>query len=564
MLWIKIILLCVFLFLGSSPAILADRVETLIIYANGSWLKATIFIGIWGFSLLGVLAAAFHPSLLLRLLFATVFLLSTLLGFTYEHLTGDVLTYDSLEILVGARYFAGNAFHFYFEQLHYPFAMSLLALAILLPVPKGMAAWSFLSRSILTVMAVLPLLVMFMLALLRGGYGLDNTPHAYRSATLLLMYGANQLAFDMPEPQAVSIPLSSKMPVGNKPVNIVFLMEESLRADFLDINYPRGSTPFLKSIQDEWVNFGYASSGANCSHTSNQLIRLGPDAGAVEETLQHNPYIWMYAKAAGYRTVLIEAQSKHGHVASSNGVSAQEQAYIDTIIYPPEDTFRNEDVGLPALIQRELQLAAAAGQPAFIYVVKNGVHFPYENVLTEEMQQALVELTASMSDKERLETTYREAIRYSVDAFFRVLQQQAPYENTLFFYTADHGQNLLDNGRLMTHCGDSDIDWHEAMVPFILKSDVPVWQEKIQQAAVQNKDKLSHFHIFPSLLAVMGFDHDRVKQRYGPNLFEPLADEQRYFMSGSFGMGRLTLGERTRLKWNAFPKMDVIKEAQGD
>ena len=55
---------------------------------------------------------------------------------------------------------------------------------------------------------------------------------------------------------------------------------------------------------------------------------------------------------------------------------------------------------------------------------------------------------------------------------------------------------------------------------------------------LENKNRLSHFQVFPSLLYFMGYGKEEINGKYGPTIFDRVPD-RRYFISGDL-FGRST------------------------
>lgn len=519
------------------------RLDELLHYDNGGYVRVSIFLGIWLLTLFSLLLGAFHPSRRVRWLLGFSVFFSSFFGFGYESVTGNKVTYDVIETMFHSLHFFSGAVQFYWLGLVYPFVLSLLAFVILVPVPPPywFGFGQHWVRASAAILIFLPVAVLFALALLRGGYGLDMTPHAYRSTVLTALLGVNRVFAEVPKRSAVHLP---RIKTTQRLPNVVLVVDESVRGDFLDINDNKGITPVLYAMKDRLINFGLASSSANCSYESNQVLRKGPDPERIVETLEINPYLFAYAKQAGYQTFLLDAQAPVGQIASSNGVSSDEQAYIDTVQY--YDKPYQEDLDLARDIQRILQQAQ---QPVFLYVVKKGVHFPYESAVPYALPASVVQ----GDQKQVLTNKYQFAIQSVVDPFFAALFGQGNYQETVLIYTSDHGQNLMDNGKTMTHCGDSDADWREGIVPLWVVTENAPLKSAFQKVVVQSQDKASHFNIFPTLLRLMGYEENPVRAMYGESLFDPLTGNGQRFFSGSFAVGRISLGERTALRFHTFP-----------
>src|SRR5262249_30108858 len=145
-----------------------------------------------------------------------------------------------------------------------------------------------------------------------------------------------------------------------------------------------------------------------------------------------------------------------------------------------------------------------------------GAHFPYDDKYpVEDARFPMI----GGDDRERLISSYKNAVAWSVDEFFRVLLPATDLSNTLIIYTSDHGQNLLDNGYKVTHCStDGHIARGEGLVPLFaitLKSD---WVKRLNDSAQRGASQFSHFEIFPTLLSAFGYDEQATEAKYGPSL----------------------------------------------
>ena len=175
----------------------------------------------------------------------------------------------------------------------------------------------------------------------------------------------------------------------------------------------------LNAESQRIVNFGYATAASNCSTATNLALRMGATAGRFLEDLRRNPYIWNYARQAGYRTVLVQAQVSQG--VYSNNLLPEERDAIDEIIYADGDTLREKDINAAVVLGDRLRNST----PNFIYVNKAGTHFPYESAydvdeavytphLGDRTQGSVFEDSARFADKELMINSYKNAIQLSV------------------------------------------------------------------------------------------------------------------------------------------------------
>jgi glucan phosphoethanolaminetransferase (alkaline phosphatase superfamily) len=319
-------------------------------------------------------------------------------------------------------------------------------------------------------------------------------------------------------------------PIFNK---IVMIMDESVRGDYLSLNDAvYNTTPFLKAT-DHLVNFGVASSGGNCSMISRTIFRFGMRQADLpngwREAL-NRPNFWQFAHRAGYKTVHIDAW--YGPRQLGNGFSSAEKALIDSepgIIKNPS-YLRDQKA-----VDQLLRVLKDEG-PAFIYVEKFGVHFPYSDRYPpdfhalptyEESHTWSVATLLGLKPIDQI-ADYPNAIAWSVDEFFRKLLPAVDLSNTLIIYTSDHGQNL--SGRL-THCSTTrPVPQGQVSVPLFAITSAPEFERGLEKAAAHGFDRFSHFEIFPTLLLAMGYDAGWVNRSYGPSLMDSPSPDRKFMI----------------------------------
>lgn len=348
-----------------------------------------------------------------------------------------------------------------------------------------------------------------------------------------------------------------------KQANIVFIGDESVRGDFIDFNHDLGTTPYLNRHKNNFINFGFASSGGNRSDFSQYILRTGGQYNNLSKTVITNPYIWQFAKHAGYKTVLIGLQ--HAGRIGTDFNSSEELQYIDDNVNLLHIDLDKRDIYAADYIRK---LIKNTKQPLFICVMKVGAHWFYDyryppeqafyrphlhvpdaftvdktfDISTRMFKKgwhktaipvSIDTASGALIEKDplrlRMLNSYRNVIRWSVDHFFAVLLQE-DLPGTSIVYTSDHGQNLLDNIGF-PHSNVIDPFYMEGIVPLFIYSKDPLWQEKFKRASKINQDKSSHFEIFSTLLLLMGYDHKQVFKTIGPSLLDPIS-HPRKFTSG--------------------------------
>jgi glucan phosphoethanolaminetransferase (alkaline phosphatase superfamily) len=316
---------------------------------------------------------------------------------------------------------------------------------------------------------------------------------------------------------------------------IVLIVDESVRGDYLSINNPSlPTTPFLLSRQADIANFGKAVSAANCSLDTRRALRFGYREEDVPSGLaaRRLPPVWRYAKLAGLKSVYIDS---YGTVTNYvNDMRHAEAALIDQrIIVDQMPQYTRDDIVAERL--RELLLDPS---PMFIFVEKFGIHVPYDKMYPPSQNPFGADLSRfDLRDRENMLKHYENGLRWTVDHFFeQVLEPPVPHD-TLILYTSDHGQSLSEENRMTTHCNQGrNAVRGEADVPLFALTDDLQWNSALKAAARDNFGRASHFEIFATLLAAMGYDHDWTRLHYGGSLLEeiPRGRVRRFWTSGGY------------------------------
>ena len=488
--------------------------------------------GIWAAAVACTLIAAFLPRTGLRLLWAVVICTSAFIGDAFIHIVREFINYDYVELLWVARSDAGNAFAAYGDRLGWPFFRAVVGFAAIVAVPVSVSIPAPLSFSMpmkvrrwLGAAPLVPAAMIGGVIVITGGYGTQGLPQQFTPAAIsVLVLGQAAVSDYGGGRREVSIPLRQP----RRANHVVLIVDESIRGDFLGLNGPAGTTPYLKSQGDRLTNFGLAASGNNCSHFSNAIMRLGGTRKNLAESIRTSPTIWKYAKKAGYRTVYLDGQHVGGYL--QNFISDSEKAAIDDFLQLGGEPLDEADLR----IARHLGKILASPEPHFIMINKSGAHIPYENFYPED--RAFFSPHMGPGEKigksrERLINSYKNATRWSVDNFFETLLPAVGLDDAVILYTSDHGQNLMDRG-IVTHCRYANPHPAEGVVPMVVFTDRKDLRAGFEKSAGINKNKTSHFNLFPTLLYLFGYDRAKVLARYGPGLMDPITDEPA-FSSGT-------------------------------
>jgi len=320
---------------------------------------------------------------------------------------------------------------------------------------------------------------------------------------------------------------------------IVLIVDESIRADLLGVNgHQKETTPYLRSLETGIVSFGLAASSSNCSDYSNLILRTGTRKEEIPDHDQMSlkqPSIWQFTKKAGFHNVYLDAQSAQEWENYQNFMNEHEAFYIDDIIRVRQKVaYESDGVAREKLID----LLRQPGK-TFIMLNKYGIHFPYFRSYPKEYNffTPVLEQGEPMNDREKSLNTYMNGIRWSVDAWFKnLLSESEDFQRYVIIYTSDHGQNIVDDGTLATHCRPR-ANRYEGNVPMMVFSNDAATLEKLKAARMTSYDRTNHFQIFPTLINLAGYKDSWARSYYGASLSEPPATMPEFFVGDIHGRG---------------------------
>lgn len=531
----------IFLIFCTERNDILDRGQQLMLIFG--YIGIVAFYTLWIFSILSMLIVAFMPNSFLKSLYIAMLFATTIVGVSYMKISGSPLMYDNLFSLIENTEFAENALSQYKKELFDAIIISSISFILFFPAHyrvKSFFSYSHIKK-ISYLIALFPVIIIFLLTLARGGYGVRATPMQYRIVSMLSTAGIQHIFTKENNREIVKFNPYTKA----DKMNIVLIVDESVRGDYLDINTNRGLTPYLFSSRKKIINFGFASSGANCSAQSNQILRFGPNVNKFNTTFRTNPYIWSYAKKAGYRTLMIEGQAKKGML--NNRMEKNELKEIDEFVYPNGLSSFDKDASIANIIASNIKRAEKNMGPVFIIAVKAGLHFPYNNIYPNNEEK--FKISGEFSDKTNRINAYKNAIRYMMDNFFKIIFG-ITYNNTIVIYTSDHGQNLFDNGYNITHCSTVNVSPYEGIVPFFVITDNQYYKDKFIKSSSIKCNKISHFDIYPSILDIMGYNEKDYCEQHGYSLFSNI-DHDRKFTSALLSVSINRVNDD--IVWNYLP-----------
>jgi glucan phosphoethanolaminetransferase (alkaline phosphatase superfamily) len=502
---------------------------------TSSALTVAFYLGLLALLCFSVFAAAFTRSTVVRWLYAMTFAGAATFWGTNLRVTGQFQTYDAFVSEVDAFSFVNEAVSHYWPSITASAASALLLL-VGVGVQPGPSRpfWSRLPTSVTAATPVLALLLLTAVLFARGGDGGRGLPGMYVALAYFNLFVYEGLTESIGPRENVTLPHAGRSP-GH---DLVLIVDESVSGNYLDINTPNGVPTPLSDPPDgvRVHNYGYAASITNCSAGVNYTLRFGGTRRDYARMNARLPSIWQYAKAAGFETVFVDAQRTGGMLI--NRMNQRELEDIDRWIQFNGVSVRDRDMATAA----RLIALFADGTPQFIYVNKMGAHFPvhdkapeafvryrpalprggYEEVSDTESR---VGLSDTAADWARYRNSYRNTLLWTVGEFFSRLFASGQLDHAVIVYTSDHGQDLHERGNpgLNTHCGQSPV-MEEGLVPLVVLHGASLRTVDWGAHLAENRNRSSHFNIFPTLLQVMGYELDAVRATYGQPLTVPTND----------------------------------------
>jgi lipid A ethanolaminephosphotransferase len=480
-------------------------------------------------------AVAFVINSYVRVLYAIV--CGALLTFwaSYEAVLHAFMTYDAFITMLHSRAFIGDAWAQFMPIFIRAIGLGLsMGVGIALPPAlrrrrpwPDRLTWALAPAVVLGIAGV---------AYGRGGDGLQGLPGNDVVAAYLILLGVETYRSEEAPREKVSLASNSTKPA----YDVIFIVDESVRGDFLDVGAATGIPTNLLAGNPAVHNFGLAASGNNCSEGSNMLLRFGGTRDDYRITTNHKPSIFQYAKSRGFKTVYIDGQRNGKRL--QNGMDDDELAAVDEFIQFDDVKVVDRDISIAKLIAAHTR----NGVPEFIYVNKVGAHFPVHDkypdsfmrftpALPRGAYQSATDLAVRPSDLtwERYNNSYRNTLLWNVGEFFRIVLGSADLDHAFMVYTSDHGEDFGQNqASFKLHCSP-DPSQYEGLVPLVILTGLPGWSETARAGAEHNFNHSSHYNIFPTLLAVLGYSDPQILSIYGPSLFEdthdPMTFNYRYY-----------------------------------
>ena len=523
--YLKEVLLVLYLFRGHD--LYLERLAAL-----GFGLATVLFGAMFLALALALWMTAYIRPALVRHLFALAMFVSAVFFETYMRVTDSYLTYSQFVSLVYSGGFIQEAAYQYREVIISAVAGGVLLLLGIALKPRRRLP---LPGYVPIVAPVLGVLLLSAVLFVRAGEGARGLPVMYTPLAYLNLFIYETLHNTVGPREPVSLARQSS------PINhdIVLIIDESIAGNYLDINTPSGVSTGLKTPPPgvDIFNYGYAASVANCSADTNVTLRYGGTRGDYVRINSTQPSIWQYAHQAGLRTVYIDAQRTGGNL--QNLMTELEKKAIDQFVQFDQTRVRDRDMAAVAKLVELL----GNDRAELVVINKVGAHFPVHDKYPDDFMTYRPALprgqfqdvsdtgsrdgfNGEKGDWALYRNAYQNTLLWNVGEFFQRLFREGNLTNAVLIYTSDHGQDLHERGNpgLNTHCGGDPVE-EEGLVPLVVIQGRQLQTLDWRGTLAQNKDRSSHYNIFPTLLELMGYDPAGIMAHYGKPLNQPTEDD---------------------------------------
>ncbi|MEW4924502.1 sulfatase-like hydrolase/transferase [Algibacter sp. 2305UL17-15] len=501
------------------------------IYYFGLSASGAIYLFFFFLLVLSAFIVAHIKNNYTRIILGSIFFICVVAFDSYQRIMLEPFDYNAYINMIDAAGAAGEAFQQYTKSYLISIGFGLLLLLGIILKPNK---WTVNKLYLKAVPAVSFILFTYLI-FYKGGSGALGLPSFYTplSYSSLVLYELSQDDFGTREDISID---RENVEIGH---DIIFILDESVVANYLDINNSNGvNTSLNKAYSNlDIINYGYAASIANCSNPSNLTLRYGGTRERYKKIIYSKPSIWQYAQNAGLKTVYIDAQRTGGEL--QNGMTTTEQKNIDEFIQFDNISIQNRDQEvanvLTDLINNDTH--------EFVFINKIGLHFPIHDKYPDEFLKYKPALprgkwldvadtglrtgfNGSPEEWVQYRNSYRNTLEWNVGEFFTKILNNADLNKSVIIYTSDHGQDLHErkNPGINTHCS-ADPTMEEGLVPLVIIQGENLNTLNWEKTINDNKDKSSHYNIFPTLLKIMKYDSVEVAKVYGNSLDVKTNDE---------------------------------------
>jgi hypothetical protein len=539
----------ILLYLAAGYGAIGDRLASL-----GLAPEVALYLGLFGLLTLCLLLASYVTSSPLRILYALILSGSALFLDSTQRIMGEPLSYDAFINLVNSIGFAEEALSQHGGSIFWSLPASLLLFAGVALKPRWRPP---LPRSAAVAAPVAGVALLSLILFARGGEGSLGLPSAFAP----LSYSSLNLYESATGERGARRPVSLVPHSIGRPRDVILIVDESVAGQYLDLNSPAGvrSGLFEKRPGLDIHNYGLAAAITHCSVGTNLTLRYGGTRDDYQRINATMPSIWDYAKSAGFHSVYVDGQRTGG--AIHNLMGENEVRSIDRMIQFDSVPVRDRDLAAADV----LAALTRNGRSDFVIVNKVGAHFPVHDKYPDAFMRHRPALPrgrhqdvsdtgnrdgfgGEAEDWQRYRNAYRNTLLWNVGAFFDRLFARADLSAATIVYTSDHGQDLHERGSpgLNTHCSSEPVQ-EEGLVPLVVIEGAELRTLDWEKNLAANRNRVSHYQVFPTLLALMGYRPAEIAGVYGDSLIPRSRDPFTFNILFNARLGRQPVWKRIDL-----------------
>lgn len=300
----------------------------------------------------------------------------------------------------------------------------------------------------------------------------------------------------------------STRPDNSREIYVAVIGETSRADNWQLFGYPRFTTPHLCSLpKSDMAIFGRTLSESNTTHKSVPLLMSTLSAKDFADSINYTKSIITIFKEAGFETAYVTTQARNGSYIEYFAAEA------DTTIY-----LREPDAGVIDDTIYDIDMLAPfdtilAKEPTKLFVVihQYGSHFSYCDRYPREDAYFIPDMApeASAAYRGQLVNAYDNSIRQTDALLYSVIERLDSIGCPgAMLYTADHGEDIYDDGRGRFLHASPTPTYYQLHVPMLLYMTPALTARNpmlIRQAKIHQSETVSSSASFtPTLLHVAG------------------------------------------------------------
>ena len=278
---------------------------------------------------------------------------------------------------------------------------------------------------------------------------------------------------------------------------------------------------WIESENDNFTVFKNAFANASATAISVPSILTGVAPWESSAKLHSMPFLWDWAKAAGYRTMLVSSQyykwANFDNFFFSPGPDYRRTADQTTLL--PANDFGVDDIEMSSYFEE--QMSKKSSEPFFAILQTNTLHSPFQQTCD------------SVKNECKFPSRYENAL-FILDAYFlrikELLERLDVLDNTLVIFTSDHG----DSDKLIHKPGRIVSFYDEVISIPILVRTPKSWNTENPKLFNNLKENARHnianIDVAPTIVQFLGYtSKDKEYQKFvGKSLFTKI-DSTRIF-----------------------------------